>query len=393
MMPLLATSAGAETASQVFKQDAPSVVVVLTYTAAGKLTELGSGVKLPDGTVATNCHVLKDGTRYGVRYEGKDYHAQLDKADWNRDVCSLSVPGLPAPPVMLGSTRTLQVGAPVYAIGTPEGLQRTLSQGIVSSLRPVRGGSYIQTTAAISPGSSGGGLFDDRGRLLGLTSFFISKGQQLNFALPVEWVEALPQHATARVAPGTSEVEWLNRAVSLESAKDWQGLQIFAEHLIKVQPHSEIGWFALGESDGHLGHYAQAIVADRQALQINPQNESAWYNLGYEYDDAGQYAQAIDADRQALQINPRNAKAWINLGVAYHDAGQFTQAIDAERQALQINPQDADAWINLGVAYHDAGQFTQAIDAERQALQINPQDEHAWYNLGTDYHGVQPRYV
>ena len=223
---LLAASAGAETASQVFRQVSPSVVVVLTYNAAGKATELGSGVKLPDGSVATNCHVLKDGTTYRVRYRGKVYPASLDKADWNRDVCSLSVPSLPAPPVVLGSTKTLQVGAPVYAIGTPEGLRHTLSEGIVSSLRPVGGGSYIQTTAAISPGSSGGGLFDDHGRLLGLTSFFISKGQQLNFALPVEWIEALPRHPTPRVASGSSEVQWINRALAFQSRKDWQGMQV-----------------------------------------------------------------------------------------------------------------------------------------------------------------------
>ena len=240
---LLAASAGAETASQVFKQVSPSVVVVLTYNAAGKAVELGSGVKLPDGSVATNCHVLKDGTRYRVRYQGKDYRAQLDKADWNRDVCSLSVPGLPAPPVVLGSTKTLQVGATVYAIGTPEGLRHTLSEGIVSSLRPVDGGSYIQTTAAISPGSSGGGLFDDHGRLLGLTSFFISKGQQLNFALPVEWIEALPQHPTPRVAAGTSEVYWIDRAMAIQSSKDWQGLRALAERWIKAQPHSATAWF------------------------------------------------------------------------------------------------------------------------------------------------------
>ena len=382
---LLAAPAGAETASQVFQQVSPSVVVVLTYDAAGKATELGSGVKLPDGSVATNCHVLKDGTRYRVRYQGKDYRAQLDKADWNRDVCSLSVPGLPAPPVVLGSTKTLQVGAPVYAIGTPEGLQRTLSEGIVSSLRPVSGGSYIQTTAAISPGSSGGGLFDDHGRLLGLTSFFISKGQQLNFALPVEWIEALPQHVTPRVAAGTSEVEWLNRAAALESRKDWQGLQALAERQAKAQPHSAITWFVLGEADDNLGQHARAIDADRHGLRINPQYTDAWYGLGVAYDHAGQYAQAIAAYRQALRINPKFAKAWYNLGNAYGDAGQYAQAIEAYRQALQINPQDADAWNNLGVAYGDAGQYAQAIDAYHQALQINPQLSNAWFLLGLMY--------
>ena len=324
---LLATSASAETASQVFQQVSPSVVVVLTYNAAGKAVELGSGVKLPDGSVATNCHVLKDGTRYRVRYQGKDYRAQLDKADWNRDVCALSVPGLPAPPVVLGSTKTLQVGAPVYAIGTPEGLQRTLSEGIVSSLRPVDGGSYIQTTAAISPGSSGGGLFEDHGRLLGLTSFFISKGQQLNFALPVEWIENLPQHVTARVATGASEVEWLNRAAALESRKDWQGLQALAERWIKAQPLSAIAWFALGEADDNLGRYAQAIDAERQGLQINPRDADAWNNLGLAYGHAGQYAQAIAAERRALQINPQDAHAWLVLGLVYLQTGQQNQAL------------------------------------------------------------------
>lgn len=382
---LLAAPAGAETASQVFRQVSPSVVVVLTYDAAGKATELGSGVKLPDGSVATNCHVLKDGTRYRVRYQGKDYRAQLDKADWNRDVCSLSVPGLPAPPVVLGSTKTLQVGATVYAIGTPEGLRHTLSEGIVSSLRPVDGGSYIQTTAAISPGSSGGGLFDDHGRLLGLTSFFISKGQQLNFALPVEWIEALPQHVTPRVASGTGEVQWLNRAAALESRKDWRALQALADRWIKAQPHSAIAWGVLGEADDGAGQHAQAIDAYRHALQINPQDAEFWYNLGVAYYGAGQHAQAIAAYRQALQINPQDEGAWDNLGVAYDNAGQHAQAIGVEREALQINPQDAGAWDNLSTAYDDAGRHAQATDAARQALQINPRDANAWDHLGLNY--------
>lgn len=192
----------ARSAIQVFRRSAPSIVVVVTYDASGKPAELGSGVKLPTGAVATNCHVLKDGPTHVVRYQGTDYPATLDKGDWSRDVCTLNVPGLAAPPAALGSTKTLQVGAQVFAIGAPEGLQLTLSEGIVSSMRPVDGGSYIQTTAAISPGSSGGGLFDDRGRLLGLTSFFASQGQQLNFALPVEWIEQLAHRETVPTATG-----------------------------------------------------------------------------------------------------------------------------------------------------------------------------------------------
>gem|GEM_PF-6105546 len=75
----------------------------------------------------------------------------------------------------------------MYAIGAPQGLELSLSEGIVSQLR---GGfpPIIQTTVAISPGSSGGGLFNKNGELVGITTFQLKEGQNLNFALPVEWV-------------------------------------------------------------------------------------------------------------------------------------------------------------------------------------------------------------
>lgn len=384
LMPLLAAPAAAETASQVFRQVSPSVVVVLTYDA-GKLAELGSGVKLAGSNVATNCHVLKDGSTYRVRYQDKLYPASLDKADWNHDVCSLSVPGLPAPPAVLGSTITLQVGAPVYAIGTPEGLQLTLSEGIVSSLRSVGDGSYIQTTAAISPGSSGGGLFDGQGRLLGLTSFFIKGGQQLNFALPVEWIESLPKLTTPRITTGTSEVQWLNQASILENRKDWHGLLALAAAWIKAQPHNAGGWIAQGEADHKLGSNTQAIHAYRQGLQIDPKLASTWNNLGNTYDDNGQYAQAIEAFRQALRIDPNDTVVLSNIGKAYDDNGQYAQAIDSFRQALRIDPKDAISWFNLGNTCDHIGKIAQAIEAYRLALDFNPQFSKAWLNLGLAY--------
>ena len=378
-------TARAETAGQVFAQVSPSVVVVVAYDAAGKPAELGSGVVLPDGNVATNCHVLKGGTLYRVRYKGSDYAAQMRFSDWNRDVCSLSVSGLKAPKVVMGSTASLKVGDQVYAIGTPEGLELTLSEGIVSSLRSVEGGTYIQTTAAISPGSSGGGLFDNHGKLLGLTSFFVTKGQQLNFALPVEWVEALPQHSTARTAGRVSEVSWLNRAAALESRKDWRGLQALAEWWTLVQPGVSTAWFALGEAYDADGEHAQAIGAYRQAIKINPQNADSWYDLGILYGRVGQYVDAVGALHQALQIDQQYEKAWVQLGATQLVVHQFAEAINSERRALQLNLEDENAWTDLGIAYASIGKNAESISAYRQAVQIDPQDALAWDGLGLAY--------
>ena len=388
LLLLTAARVRAESATEVFERVSPSVVVVLSLDAAGKWVAQGSGVAIAPGVVATNYHVIRDGASCMVRYQGQDYPARLLKGDWQRDVCSLEVPGLPAPPVALGDTASLKVGATVYAVGAPQGLELTLSQGIVSSLRDLEGGRYIQTTAAISHGSSGGGLFDDQGRLLGLTSFYVGGGQQLNFALPVEWIGTLPQRPVRLPAQGLSEVDWFNRYTVLEAKKDWPGLLAVCEAWVKAQPDNAIAWGALGEAYTGTSQYGEAIEAYHRALEIDPREALAWYVLGVAYGNARRYAEAIEACRQALEIDPQHAEPWYVLGDAYVFSGRYTDAIKACRQALKINPQYADAWHTLGAAYVFSGRYTDAIKACRQALKINPQYALAWYILGEAYNNV-----
>ena len=78
---------------------------------------------------------------------------------------------------------SLAVGETVYTIGSPKGLERTLGQGLLSGLRKMDGLEYVQITAPVSEGSSGGGLFDDRGNLIGITTFTVRDSQNLNFAI------------------------------------------------------------------------------------------------------------------------------------------------------------------------------------------------------------------
>jgi S1-C subfamily serine protease len=102
--------------------------------------------------------------------------------------------------VTIGTSET-RVGQRVYAIGSPQGLELTLSEGLVSALRQTTNGSIIQTTAPISPGSSGGGLFNANGQLVGIVTFQSRTGQNLNFALPAHWIsEMKPRDATGEVS-------------------------------------------------------------------------------------------------------------------------------------------------------------------------------------------------
>ena len=179
---------------EIYEQARDSVVVVRTESGGG------SGVVVGENEVVTNCHVVDDGSPIGVEKlnpngepEGKPVQARVAAANMG-DLCLLHVRGLRAKPVSIGSAKELRVGDAVYAMGTPKEWPLTFSGGLVSQLRGNLESPHIQTDAAISQGSSGGGLFNDEGQLVGIPHRSM-EGQNLNFALPIEWVKDLRERA------------------------------------------------------------------------------------------------------------------------------------------------------------------------------------------------------
>lgn len=176
---------------RVYELAAPSVAVIESLDGDGRPFARGSGVVIGPQKVITNCHVLQRAVSIRVRMGSADFAATSGTSDNYLDLCALQVPNLEAPEVKRASVKGVKVGQTVYAIGAPQGLDRTLSQGLVSALRDTDEGTLIQTSASISPGSSGGGLFDTEGRLVGITTFQTKQGQNLNFALPADWIDTM----------------------------------------------------------------------------------------------------------------------------------------------------------------------------------------------------------
>ena len=135
--------------------------------------------------------------------------ARTAARDEERDLCLLFVSELSEPPAAIptatGRARDLSIGEEVFAVGSPRGLDLSFTRGIVSQLRGDFGkqsAPVIQTDAAISPGSSGGGLFNEDGKLVGITTFKHSgEGSEgLSFAVPAEWVAELQAQAVKEIA-------------------------------------------------------------------------------------------------------------------------------------------------------------------------------------------------
>jgi hypothetical protein len=320
---------------------------------------MGSGVVLPSGDIVTNYHVVKAGGRYTVGQRGKTAPAFLQGSDPDKDLALLLAPGLTATPALLGQASRLKVGEPVYAVGAPQGLELSLSEGIVSQLRgdppPI-----IQTTVAISPGSSGGGLFNAKGELVGIMTFYLEGGQSLNFALPVEWIREVATSPTMGqdriirkkepIAPEPekrSEGIWADRATALIEAQDWKGLLTHCRQWTRTKPDFAPAWFGLGCAYRSLGRYREAIEAYRAGLRLNPDNAFAWYDLGVAYGNMGRYQEAIEPLRKAVRLKPDYVDAWTLLSGALSLSGKHAAAMEAVNHLRRYDPQKADAVLKL----------------------------------------------
>lgn len=375
------------TPSEVFDRVKDSVVVVKVLNGSGAAISQGSGVLLPTGKIATNCHVIKDGIHFQVGRGKSLVPAVFFAGNKDKDICLLQSDKLTGKSAQLGKAASLKVGEAVYAIGAPQGLELSLSDGIVSALR---GSSppLIQTTAAISPGSSGGGLFNNEGLLVGLTTLYIDGGQSLNFAMPVEWLADI-RPGKDIVSKQRSHVDWITRAIALEEEKHWSKLLDWGRQWVKADPENTNAWMALGSAHRGLSQHDLATAAYREALRIDPKYDAAWGNLGVAYQSLKQTDNAIAAYREALRINQENVSTWNNLGNAYGSLQRTDDAITAYHQALQIDPSYARTWVNLGGAYNDLKRYDDAITAYREALRVNPGYADAWNNLGFSYKNLQ----
>lgn len=173
---------------QIFAQASRSIVTIVAVDGAGEFSGLGSGVVIGDSLAVTNCHVLEKAHAAAVVYDDEGFESNLIDSQIDRDLCLLHVAGLRASPIRIDASENVRVGQKVYALGAPHGLQLTFSEGMVSSLRGPGFPKIIQTTAPISPGSSGGALLSSAGELIGITTMQHADGQNLNFAMPVDWL-------------------------------------------------------------------------------------------------------------------------------------------------------------------------------------------------------------
>ena len=188
------TAATAQTPQQIAQKAFRSTVLLVMEDANGQPLSLGSGFFVKDGQIATNLHVVEGAARGYAKLVGKETKFNIDgytAIDEKRDMIILKVTTFGVQSILLGNSDFAQVGETVYAVGNPRGLEGTFSDGIISSIRPVGSDKLIQMTAPLSPGSSGGPVLNRKGEVIGVSVLTIRDGQNLNFAIPSNYLKKL----------------------------------------------------------------------------------------------------------------------------------------------------------------------------------------------------------
>ena len=186
--------ATAQTPQQIAQKAFRSTVLLVMEDKNGQPLSLGSGFFVKQGQIATNLHVVEGATRGYAKLVGKDTKFNVEgytAIDEKRDLIILKVTAFGTQAISLGNSDLAQVGETVYAVGNPRGLEGTFSDGIISSIRPVGSDKLIQMTAPLSPGSSGGPVLNRKGEVIGVSVFTIRDGQNLNFAIPSNYLKTL----------------------------------------------------------------------------------------------------------------------------------------------------------------------------------------------------------
>jgi S1-C subfamily serine protease len=184
------------TASEVLADASTSSGQVLSYSMSGAATPIGMAVEVDTGQMVTTCHGIPAGSKLVVKMGKESMPADLTITDEELDLCRLAIPGFTTPPLRLASDDP-KAGDKVYVVAMNEKGEMVATEGKVNQLRATPAGQVIDISVPVAATASGGGVFNDKGQLVGVATTAHNAGTGLNIALPVSWIAQMRSRAAA----------------------------------------------------------------------------------------------------------------------------------------------------------------------------------------------------
>jgi S1-C subfamily serine protease len=296
--------------SVIAKKIAPAVVTITTYDSDKKELKQGTGFFISiEGFLITNYHVLDGATTASVKtHSGYEFPIVSVLAENKADDLIMVKAKIPQPlikPVEISKTLP-EVTEEIFVIGSPIGLEHTVSNGIVSSIRDISEGKcVVQITAPISPGSSGSPVINAKGQVFGVATGSKADGQNLNFAMPIQYI--LDSDRSEVSIEDFAEINRFEIVVNGEDIEDAE--EFFQKSLTLIKK----------------GKFREAIKRLNMAIEKNPYEASYHGVRGMTYlqnlDDLSfdELKIAINDCKYSVILEPNNPLFYCCVGLAYHN--------------------------------------------------------------------------
>jgi tetratricopeptide (TPR) repeat protein len=377
----LAPTAIAATAPEIFAGASRHVLPLEGFNDKGETVAQASATALGDGVAVTLCDLLPGAGRLQVTQERRKYAAYPRERDLTRNLCKLDVPGLRAGKVEIAALEQVRVGQRVYAIGNALGMGLSLSEGLVSGVRERRGETWIQTTAALAPGSEGGALYDEQGRLLGMTDYRKRDGQNINFAAPAIWLPEISARAVSTLADKDTFAKHPAECARLAESGDWKMLAETAEAWTRGQPEHSEAWFWLGLARERLENSPAAADAFEKSLERAPDSVTTALALARNRMRLKEADKALEVLRAAIAHNQEDADLWFAKVLAEDALNQGEAGLHSLEETLRLNPRHLAAWelrFNIARATNNPEGLRQAAS---NLTEIAPDNAEYWLLL------------
>jgi len=327
------------TADQIFDKVNNSVVVVLAYAKNGDVFQ-GSGVVINNnGYIATNYHVCEGSVRVEVKHYQQDFkYVEAILKDEQKDLLILKIHDTTLAPITISSTTDLKPGQRIYAIGSPEGYENSISEGIISGFRyDENGNKLLQTTAPTTEGSSGGALVNDKGELIGLSMSGQHEGS-LYFAVPSEDIVTLVGASNVLTSEKENQIDYFEEGQAANENQDYKEAELYFTKYLEKFSNDIKAYFSRGYSRIKLREYSKAVKDFTKAIESNPNDNDAYFYRGNCYYSLRQYDYAVDDYSKCIEIAPDYADYYYNRGYAYFKLQKYTDAANDWETCIQLNP-------------------------------------------------------
>jgi serine protease Do len=285
LLIFLSFSAFAFPTDQVELSINPSIVKVHVIDKIGN-QGVGSGIVVAENQVATNCHVVANAQGVQIGKFGEAFSPTSMKADWRHDLCILKFQYLDAKPATLGDTKKLSYEQSVFSKSFGgNAIKPIISFGSIKALYTLDNENIIQSSAGFAMGASGGGLFDDEGRLIGLTTFKSPGRHAYYYSIPVEWIKHLLQQGKDIQLTAQTELPFWDAPFekrpffmqTYDAARElqWARLKEITTLWLKSEPQSNEALFNDAVARFELKDYELAKKELKDVVKKNPRHAQA----------------------------------------------------------------------------------------------------------------------